>query len=308
MAGRRMNLLLMPEEGGRIRQFRIRLWPVYAAIGVAILLVAFLLGSGAAYLQLVRSERAGAILFQENEALRAELVELGGRINGLDTTVRSHIRLANDSRLLAGLPPYGEELALLGVGGMAATTGGFSQEGLSPAVGRTIGFYQDRLDQLSRQLSFQQESFVEVRDLIEANRERLDHIPTINPVMASHYFSSGFGPRRDPFTGRRAHHNGLDICAESGTPFCATADGVVTMAGKNGRLGNTVKVDHGNEYVTVYGHAETVRVKKGQEVHRGDVLGEVGNTGRSTGVHLHYEVRKGSRPVNPWPYILDNDR
>ncbi|MBD3237525.1 MAG: peptidoglycan DD-metalloendopeptidase family protein [Candidatus Eisenbacteria bacterium] len=297
---RRVSLIVMPEDGRAVRQYRVPVWPLAAilgALGLGLLLIC------GAVLALVRSERlddANGRLFAENETLRSELLALGGRIDGLDATVRAHIRLANDARLLAGLPPYGEEVALLGVGGLHGTAS-TSQSG----VGRTIHFYEDRIDQLARRLDFQQESLVEVRDLIEENRERLDHVPTINPVLGRHFFSSGFGPRRDPFTGRKAMHNGLDICAERGTPFCATADGTVVFAGRNGNLGNTVKIDHGNGFLTVYGHAHALAVRQGQSVLRGDRLGTVGQSGRATGVHLHYEVRKESHPTNPWPYILD---
>lgn len=308
MTRRRLNLLVVPEQGGQIRQFRVPLWPLYALVAATVFFSVFIVGAGAAYWRLARVARENSELFRENEGLRAELVALGGRIAGLDTTVRSHIRLANDARLLAGLPPYGEEEALLGVGGTRATVAAARPAAQSPAVSRTVEFYQDRIDQLLRQVAFQEASFVEVRALIEENRERLDRIPTINPVQGRYSFSSGFGPRRDPFTGRRALHSGLDLCAAAGTPFCATADGVVSFSGPNGEMGNMVQLDHENGLVTIYGHARSLRVRKGQRVRRGEALGEVGSSGRTTGVHLHYEVRKGGSPINPWPYILDADR
>jgi len=307
MTRRRVNLLVVPEQGGQIRQFRVPLWPVYALVAIAVLFSIFVVGSGAAYWRMLRAERHNARLYHENETLRAELVSLGGRINGLDEAMRSHIRLANDTRLLAGLSPYGEEEALLGVGG-AAPARPTAEAAMSPPVSRTVEFYSDRLDQLLRQVSFQEASFVEVREIVEQNRARLDHIPTINPVQGRCSFSSGFGQRRDPFTGRRTFHSGLDLCATTGTPFCATADGVVLFAGPNGDLGNTVKVDHENGLATVYGHARSLRVRKGQRVRRGEALGEVGRSGRTTGVHLHYEVRQGDTPVNPSHYILDARR
>jgi murein DD-endopeptidase MepM/ murein hydrolase activator NlpD len=133
----------------------------------------------------------------------------------------------------------------------------------------------------------------------------LDHTPTINPVTGGCYVSSGYGQRTDPFTGQNSFHEGLDISAASGTPFCATADGCVTFAGWDGSLGNTVKVDHENGYITVYAHARSSRVRRGQRVRRGEVLGEVGNSGRTTGIHLHYEVREKGRPLNPRRFILE---
>lgn len=301
---RRVSLILMPDDGGEIRQYRVPVWPLHAFLGAAVLVILLLVGAGLALVRSERSAEANVLLFAENGILRSELLALGGRIDGLDTTVRAHIRLANEARLLAGLPPHGEEAALLGVGGLRREDSAAAGDAPS-GVGRTVRFYEDRIEQLSRRLSFQEKSFIEVRDLIEENRQRLDHIPTINPVSGRHFFSSGFGPRRDPFTGRKSYHHGLDICAERGTPFCATADGEVIFSGKNGNLGQTVKVDHGNGFVTVYGHAHALEVRSGQSVRRGDVLGSVGRSGRATGVHLHYEVRQDGRPVNPWSYILD---
>lgn len=307
MAERYAKLLLIPEDGGRLRQCRVRLWPLPVLIATALLSIAFFVGAGAIYLHTIRSREAFTSLRYENETLRSELVMMDSRIARLDATVRRHINLANESRLLAGLPPYGEEVALLGVGGTLDEGLNLPQGGLSPALERTVEAFQDRLDQLSRQLVFQEESFIEVKQLIEANRDRLDHIPTVNPVLGRHYVSSGFGMRRDPFTGQRVHHNGIDFCAQRGTPFRATANGVVIFAGRNGSFGKTIKIDHNNGYVTIYGHCNKLLVKKGQRTHRGDVIGEVGHTGRSTGDHLHYEIRQNDRPVNPRRYLLETE-
>lgn len=304
MGGRRANLILVPEGRGEIRQLRIRLLPAYALISLAMVLVLFLVGGFAAYFKLTQAQQRNAYLFRENEALRSELVALGERIDGLDSSVQTHIQLANETRLLAGLSPYSVEVAQLGVGGLP-TRRVDGSNGMSGGVALTVGFYEDRLDQLSRQLSFQEESFIEVRDLIKANRERLDRIPAVNPVSGSYYVSSGFGSRTDPITGKGAFHDGLDMSAAAGTPFCATADGCVSFVGWDGGLGNTIRVDHENGYVTVYGHARVTRVRRGQRVKRGETLGEVGSSGRTTGVHLHYEVRQNGRPVNPRRFIVE---
>ncbi len=307
MTRRYANLMIIPEGGGRLRQFRIQLWPVYVLFGIAFFAVAFVVGAGAVYVRFNHGQRELGRIREENETLRAELVLLGTQMSGLDATVRDHIHLANESRLLAGLPPFSEEVALLGVGGTPSDQPGGIGGRLSPALERTVEVFRDRMQELSRQLAFQEESFVEVKQLIEVNRDRLDHIPTINPVQGRYYLSSGFGRRRDPFTGRPQHHNGLDFCAEIGTPFVATAAGEVVSVGRNGGMGKTIKIDHGNGYVTMYGHCEQILVSQGQVVRRGDVIGKVGNTGRSTGPHLHYEVRQHGRPVNPRPYILKTD-
>ncbi|ABC81121.1 M23 family metallopeptidase [Anaeromyxobacter dehalogenans] len=111
--------------------------------------------------------------------------------------------------------------------------------------------------------------------------------------------TSAFGPRADPFTGVAARHDGVDVAAPEGTPVRAPAPGVVVRAGPRGGYGNAVEVDHGGGLVTLYGHAAEVRVRPGQVVAAGEELARVGSTGRSTGPHLHFEVRMAGRPVDP---------
>ncbi len=127
--------------------------------------------------------------------------------------------------------------------------------------------------------------------------------PTIAPAIG--VITDGFGGRKDPFTGRRAFHRGLDLSARRGTPIVAPADGIVVFAERNGGLGKTLRLSHGFGVVTVYGHLNKILVENGQEVHRGDQIATIGSTGRSTGPHLHYEVHVDGKAVNPLYYILD---
>jgi len=137
-------------------------------------------------------------------------------------------------------------------------------------------------------------------------RKELDWIasaPTLAPVHG--VITSGFGFRKDPLTGRRAFHNAVDIGSTPGHPVVAPGDGVVIRAGRIGRLGNAIYISHGFGITTRYGHLSRVLVKPGEVVHRGEVIGDVGRTGRATGYHLHYEVRIDRKPVNPLAYMLD---
>jgi len=113
------------------------------------------------------------------------------------------------------------------------------------------------------------------------------------------HLTSGFGVRTDPFTGVLRHHDGVDLGAPEGSAIRASADGVVLSAGPRGGYGNAVEVDHGNGLTTLYGHASQVLVEAGQTVKAGQEIARVGSTGRSTGPHLHFEVRMGGRPVDP---------
>lgn len=152
-------------------------------------------------------------------------------------------------------------------------------------------------------------------DSLRANQilERLDSLnlyriavqktPFAEPVRGAFRYTSGFGPRRDPKTGRTRVHEGTDFAASHGTPIHATADGVVSHAGWQGGYGRLVKIRHDFGLETRYAHLSNIRVREGQRVSRGDRIGDMGNTGRSTGTHLHYEVRINGRPVNPMTYI-----
>lgn len=145
----------------------------------------------------------------------------------------------------------------------------------------------------------QQTLFAFLRD----NKDTLLSTPSIWPVKG--FLTSGFGYRSSPFTGRGRMHTGLDISNRPGTPVWAPARGTVTFSGRDGAYGICITIDHGNNIVTRYAHLQKSLVKEGQYVQRGDVIGALGSTGRSTGPHLHYEVLVGGVHVNPLRYILN---
>ena len=140
-------------------------------------------------------------------------------------------------------------------------------------------------------------------DRLNLYRIAAQKAPFANPVKAAFRFTSKFGPRRDPKTGGRRMHKGVDFAAANGTPLYATADGVVTHAGWTSGYGRLVKIQHEFGIETRYAHMSKLRAKVGQRVSRGDRIGDMGASGRVTGVHLHYEVRVGSKAVNPMIYI-----
>ena len=140
-------------------------------------------------------------------------------------------------------------------------------------------------------------------DQLNLYRIAAQKAPFANPVKAAFRFTSKFGPRRDPKTGGRRMHKGVDFAAANGTPLYATADGVVTHAGWSSGYGRLVKIQHEFGIETRYAHMSKLRAKVGQRVSRGDRIGDMGASGRVTGVHLHYEVRVGSKAVNPMIYI-----
>lgn len=140
-------------------------------------------------------------------------------------------------------------------------------------------------------------------DRLNLMRIAADKVPYAMPVGSSFRFTSGFGGRNDPFGGGRRSHAGIDLAGPRGTAILATADGVVTTAGWESGYGNVVRIRHELGYETVYAHQSRIRVKTGQKVSRGEQIGDMGSTGRSTGSHLHYEVRVNGQPVNPMTYL-----
>ena len=135
-------------------------------------------------------------------------------------------------------------------------------------------------------------------------KDQLQSTPTLKPTNG--WYTSGFGVRNSPFTGKPAKHEGLDIANHVGSPVVAPAVGIVTYAGQRPGYGNLITVNHGYGYQSQYGHVSKIYVKVGSKVQRGQKIGAVGNTGRSTGPHVHYEVRTFGTPVNPQFYILED--
>lgn len=163
-----------------------------------------------------------------------------------------------------------------------------------------------KMDVLNRQLYIQSKSFDEVVDLCKNNDEMLKCIPAIQPVSNKNLkqTASGYGYRIDPIYKTTKFHSGMDFSANIGTPVYATGDGRVVKVGWESGYGKLIKIDHGFGYMTWYAHLNDYNVRVGQKVVRGEVIGKVGNTGKSTGPHLHYEVHVKGKVVNPVNYYF----
>ena len=166
-----------------------------------------------------------------------------------------------------------------------------------------------QLMNLSARMAFQFESYASIEKLINNQEAKLSSLPAIQPVSNKQLnrIASGFGMRIDPVYGTPKMHRGLDFTAPQGTPIYATGDGIIITAGNSGDgYGNHVEINHGYGYVTLYGHMVRVKVRGGQKVKRGEIIGWVGSTGKSTGPHCHYEVSINGANVNP-VYFFSND-
>jgi len=158
------------------------------------------------------------------------------------------------------------------------------------------------LMELSKEAFQREQTLTELREFLQAQKSVLLSIPSLWPVIGR--ISSAFGETRlNSSSGGTRPHMGIDICAPQGTPVQAPADGVVTLAGWEAEYGRLVCIDHGHGYTTMYGHLKEIRVKAGDRIQAGQVLGTVGTSGNTTGPHLHYEVRIYGQPVNPYSYL-----
>jgi murein DD-endopeptidase MepM/ murein hydrolase activator NlpD len=167
----------------------------------------------------------------------------------------------------------------------------------------------EKVDGISKALAVQSKSLDEILKLAKAKDKLLSAIPAIQPVKNEDlkHMASGFGYRSDPFTKARKMHEGMDFTAKTGTPIYATGDGVVKNADNSlSGFGNHIEITHGYGYLTLYGHLSKYKVRAGQRVKRGDVIGYVGSTGRSEAPHLHYEVHKDGKVVNPINFYYGN--
>ncbi|MEO2100101.1 MAG: M23 family metallopeptidase [Flavobacteriaceae bacterium] len=166
-----------------------------------------------------------------------------------------------------------------------------------------------RLDILTKQTVVQSRSLDEIERLAEDKEALIEAIPTIQPIKNKDLtrMASGYGYRIDPFTKKRRFHYGMDFSAKKGTPIYASGNGVVKRAdNRSSGFGNHIRIDHGFGYVSLYAHLSKYNVRRGQKVKRGDVIGYVGNTGRSVGPHLHYEILKDNKKINPLNFYYGN--
>lgn len=222
------------------------------------------------------------------EMMATRLGELQGRVLQLDVRGDRLFRLGGESGENAAKPlPAGQ--------GGPFVPAPMSAGELQQEIDRLAELVEQRSDELA---------FLEFRLLEKRVAERL--MPTTLPV-AEGVIGSGFGYRTDPFAGVRARHDGLDFSAPVGTPVYAAADGVVAEATFHGEFGNVVDLDHGQGLMSRYAHLSEFSVKPGQLVRRGERLGSVGNTGRSTGSHLHFEVRMQGVAQNPAAFLKRNE-
>jgi murein DD-endopeptidase MepM/ murein hydrolase activator NlpD len=192
---------------------------------------------------------------------------------------------------------------MFGIGGPLTDEAGDSKSGKSDLDSFADKINKD-IDRLQRKSEDQGKSLQELYSFLEGQRNRLDSTPSILPTRGI-YNVKGFGFRKDPINGKLRMHNGIDIINKTGTPIYAPAVGVVSFTGIRSGYGKFLIIDHGYGISTCYGHLHSILVNEGDRVKRGEKISLMGNTGRSIGTHLHYEVRINDVPINPLLFVLN---
>ena len=257
-------------------------------------------------LQLLRSTQK-----LEIETQQLQIESFAQKMETLQKRITELEELEHKIRVQADMEAEKTAADIFGIGGGAEAetpddfgVGGIPSDELDLSL--DIGAERDELLSTLHQKATVVEAVIDLkaddfRDLLEGLEKKAAReaaIPSIYPVEGG-WVTSGFGYRRAPYSGRKEFHVGYDIGALKGTPIKATADGIVQFVGRNGGYGQMITISHGNGYLTRYAHADKLLKKRGTAVKKGEVIALVGSTGRSTGPHLHYEVRKNGTPLNP---------
>ena len=291
MPSRRYSIVLADRTTGVVRRFTISLWPTLAAVAFVFSLPV-LMGLGARWsgrAALADLQRENIALQMENASYREATGELATQITTLQHAVDElGVRAKVD-------PAAGQAMEKLPPAVTSRAMGGGSMAG--PAIVGAISAPASAFSALSDLLGAIEARLASVRSGVERRQALASATPSIWPVAG--WLSSSYGNRRDPFNGGSDFHPGLDISADFGRPVMATADGVVESASPSGNYGNLIVIDHGFGISTRYGHLSRFAVGNGQQVRRGDVIGYVGSTGRSTSPHLHYEILVNGKLTNP---------
>lgn len=281
------------------RQFQIPQRLIYSCLLLVVVLVAANVFLTFSYLKSKSDTRLIDQLQTENRLLADKYEEIRGEVSQISHIYGELVDKEIIIRNIFGLPEISSDERGLGIGGPSTK---INPDRFSEAIRLAHSTEQD-VEALLRLAKFEQVKYEEVFNTLAEKKSILDHTPSIMPARG--YMSRGFGMKNDPFTGYQRFHAGIDIANRTGTPIYATADGVIKMTGNMGDLGKLVEINHGYGYRTRYGHLSQIKVERGQKVRRGDLIGLMGSTGYSTGPHLHYEVIKNNKSVNPLEFILN---
>ncbi len=244
-------------------------------------------------------------IFNENIILKDKLVILSSEIDSIMTKLKLMENWEDKVRSDKNFKAINKEIREMGIGGLPIidTTFMYSDINLSDNYSLTL----NKIIQLKGKIDFDYDTHKELKDLVQLKDELYLNTPSIYPAYGR--ISDPYGWRTHPITGKRSFHNGLDIGNKTGTPIYAVADGKVSSTGQQKYFGKFIGISHKFGYQTNYAHLHKIHVKKGEEVKRGQIIAEMGDSGRSTGSHLHFEVLRYNKYRNPYKYLnkLEDD-
>ena len=296
------TIVIIPERTSRMKHFRFSQIFLVVIASVVALSIAVVSAIVYDYCALKTTLPSRLSLEHEITQQRAQIQAFAKGINTLKSDMGALQEFQKKITVMANIESLNGEDAVFGIGGSMPEDLDANLP-LSEDHRGVIRQMHEQIEYLADVSSIQKESFGELYKSLERRKSFLASTPAVRPT--SGWMSSGFGYRTSPFTSLREFHQGIDIATRVGTPVVAPADGTVTFAGRKGGLGLAMVIDHGHGIVTRYGHLQKCLVKRGVCVKRGDEIALVGNTGRTTAPHLHYEVRLNGLPVNPQKYILN---
>ena len=273
-------------------------WNSWLKVGLGALLIAAVFVLLFNYIVKTPNEKN---LIEENKRLKSQYGVMSARLEELLTVMdKMEKRDDNFYRVMMQLEPVSDAQRLSGLD----YENRYNQlSKLSDS--RLVEQLSNRMNLLEKKIYSQLQSFDMLQEALSSQQDRLAHIPSVLPInIADYTMSSGYGYRVDPIYGASKFHEGLDFAASQGTDVFATGDGIVKVAGREKGYGNCIDIEHGYNYLTRYAHLSEVLVRQGEEVKRGQLIGKVGSTGKSTGPHLHYEVRYKGMPQNPVNYYF----
>jgi murein DD-endopeptidase MepM/ murein hydrolase activator NlpD len=308
---KRYTVMVVPERSSRVRRFRVERTAVYFLLGIVVLFVAAMTFSTIRYFSVEAQLKENVRLRKQNVGLKNQIAQFHERISSIQEVLDRIQRFDAKLRVITELHDPKRHLAL----GPYESKGGDllpeESRGVDPMT-RLIGEQPERaieiigtqLERVAIEVERNESSIRQLENYLRGQKARLSSTPSIWPARG--WVTSGFGVRSDPYTGKNTMHTGIDIANQPGIPVIATARGVVTFSGSSGGFGKVVVIDHGYGVRTRYAHLSESQVRVGDHAERGDVLGKIGNSGRSTGPHLHYEVEVNNLSEDPQNFILED--
>ncbi len=299
---KKITIVYLPDGVNAVRQIKVPKVLVNITLLLSLSMAAILFWASSDYLELKKTVPENLTLLQQNTLYKNQLESLAGKIDPINNKVAELKEFETKLKIMVNLDTGDEDTQFWGIGGSDSSLLE-SEDSSGKPLQRLVSLMHQSLDNLNAEISAQKQEKTELYSFFENQKSMFSCTPSITP--AEGWVSSRFGYRISPFTSKKEFHSGLDIASRVGTEILSPADGIVTSVGRSDGLGINIIVNHGYGFKTIYGHLSKTLVKNGQAVKRGQNIAMMGNSGRSTGSHLHYEIHLNEVPVNPEIYILN---